>query len=336
MLFEKLSKQKAVTSDQPIKKRMRSPPHKERPVSSPRAAIRFRSGSSHRQNFTPYWVPSLHPIYGDNGVMWVPYQQSFHPGWGEPRRSALDRISSHTQDRWAPRQTGQGHLADPVRPPSTGGQTALPRREQFPPKKVYKPKIREEEFQDMDIDPERTTGLDIIQIGTMNVPVEGSGKRPVVPNDQVVTPTQKGSVANNHEASGSKSRPECFWPRWCPPGLTHTQRRKLQRLRLHEKREKELEKKRDEDFNSYSPTVPQGKEWRVKAATQTGAVKPPEGAVRPGDHAVRPGTTRNQPFANTYIWLQYGCFGCIWNQLHRSEVVDKWLQLERCNSPRQP
>jgi hypothetical protein len=47
-------------------------------------------------------------------------------------------------------------------------------------------------------------------------------------------------------------------------------------------------------------------------------------------------TTRNQPFANTYIWLQYGCFGCIWNQLHRSEVVDKWLQLERCNSLRQP
>jgi hypothetical protein len=45
-------------------------------------------------------------------------------------------------------------------------------------------------------------------------------------------------------------------------------------------------------------------------------------------------TTRNQPFANTYIWLQYGCFGCIWNQLHRSEVVDTWLQLERCNSLR--
>jgi hypothetical protein len=39
-----------------------------------------------------------------------------------------------------------------------------------------------------------------------------------------------------------------------------------------------------------------------------------------------PNTTRNQPFANTYIWLQYGCFGCIWNQLHRSEVVDKWLE----------
>jgi hypothetical protein len=50
-------------------------------------------------------------------------------------------------------------------------------------------------------------------------------------------------------------------------------------LRLREKREKELEKKRDEDFNSYRPMVPQGKEWRVKAATQTGAVKSLERAV---------------------------------------------------------
>jgi hypothetical protein len=45
-------------------------------------------------------------------------------------------------------------------------------------------------------------------------------------------------------------------------------------LRLHEKREKELEKEREEDFNSYRPMVPQGKEWRVKAATHTGAVQP--------------------------------------------------------------
>jgi hypothetical protein len=146
---------------------------------------------------------------------------------------------------------------------------------------MYKPKIREGEVQEMDIDPYRTTSLDIIQIGMMNVPIERSGKRPVVPNNQVVTPTQKGSVPNDHEASGSKSLPEYFLPRWCPPGLTHTQRRKLQRLRLREKREKELEKKRDEDFNSYMPMVPQGKEWRIKTTLRTEAVKPLEGAVQP-------------------------------------------------------
>jgi hypothetical protein len=65
---------------------------------------------------------------------------------------------------------------------------------------VYKPKIREEEVQEMDIDPERTTGLDIIQIGTISVPVE-SGKRQVALSNQVVTPIQKGSAANDHEAS---------------------------------------------------------------------------------------------------------------------------------------
>jgi hypothetical protein len=38
------------------------------------------------------------------------------------------------------------------------------------------PKIKEEEVQKMDINPERTTSLDIIQIGTMDVPIEKSGK----------------------------------------------------------------------------------------------------------------------------------------------------------------
>jgi hypothetical protein len=95
----------------------------------------------------------------------------------------------------------------------------------------------------MNIDLERTTSFDIIQIGTMDVPIEKSGKGPIVMNNQVVTPTQKGYVAaNDHEASGSKSRLEYFLPRWSPPGLTHTQRRKLQCLRFREKKKKELEK----------------------------------------------------------------------------------------------
>ena len=75
----------------------------------------------------------------------------------------------------------------------------------------------------MDIDSERTTDRDIIQIGTMDIPIEKGGKRPVVLDNQVMTYTQKRSVAaNDHEASGSKSHPEYFLPRWCPSGLTHT------------------------------------------------------------------------------------------------------------------
>jgi hypothetical protein len=102
----------------------------------------------------------------------------------------------------------QGQQVDPVRPPPTGGSTALLKKVRIPPKKVYIPKIREEEVHKMNINLERTTRLDIIQIGTMDVPTEKSGKGPIVLNNQVLTPTQKGSiVANDHEASGSKSRP---------------------------------------------------------------------------------------------------------------------------------
>jgi hypothetical protein len=162
---------------------------------------------------------------------------------------------------------------------------------------VYKPKIREEEVEKMDVDPERTTSQDIIQIGMMDVPVEKDSKRPVVLNNQVGTSTQKGSVAtSDHEASGSGSNSKYFLPRWCPPGLTHTQRTKLQRLRLREKKEKELEEQRDKIFNSYRPMVPQGKEWRAKTTPQAEAVKLPEEAVKPheavkpADQVVRPGS----------------------------------------------
>jgi hypothetical protein len=131
----------------------------------------------------------------------------------------------------------------------------------------------------------------------MDVPIEKDSKRPVVLNDQVGTFAQKGSVVtNDHEANGTGSNSKYFLLRWCPPSLTHTQRRKLQRLRLREKKEKELEEHRDKIFNSYGPMVPQGKEWRAKTTPQAEAVKPleeeikPPEAVKPADQAVRPGS----------------------------------------------
>jgi hypothetical protein len=150
----------------------------------------------------------------------VPYKQSFYPGWGGSRRLALDQISRPTRDRWTPRQSGQGHQDHPVRLTPIGGQTALHRKVQLSPKQVYKPKIGDEKVEERDVDPERTTSQDIIQIGTMDVSVGASA--------------QKGSVASDHEASGSGSNSKYFLPRWCPLGLTHTQRRKIQRLNLRE------------------------------------------------------------------------------------------------------
>jgi hypothetical protein len=101
----------------------------------------------------------------------MPYQQSFYPGRGGTRRSALDQISQPTRDRWTPRQSGQDHQDHPVRPPPIGGQTALRRKVQLSPKQVYKPKVRDEKVEEMDVDPKRTTSQDIIQIGTTTVPV---------------------------------------------------------------------------------------------------------------------------------------------------------------------
>jgi hypothetical protein len=106
-------------------------------------------------------------------------------------------------------------------------------------KQIYKPK-QKEEVQKMEFDPKRITGQDIIQIGSMDVPIGEDGKRPIVPNNKVVTSTPEVVAANDHEASGSSSNSKYFLPRWCPPGLTRTQRRKLQRLRFQEKRGKEL------------------------------------------------------------------------------------------------
>jgi hypothetical protein len=103
MLFDKYSKQKAVTSGHPRIKRGRH--HLPGQLSM--------GESSQRQHFTPAWTPSSsnspRPIYDDNGVMWVSYQQSFHPRRGGSRRPALDHISRPTQDHWTPCQSRQGH-----------------------------------------------------------------------------------------------------------------------------------------------------------------------------------------------------------------------------------
>jgi hypothetical protein len=61
-------------------------------------------------------------------------------------------------------------------------------------KQVYKPK-QKEEVQKMKVDPERTTCQDIIQIGSMGVPIREDGKRPIVPNSKVVTSTPEVEVA---------------------------------------------------------------------------------------------------------------------------------------------
>jgi hypothetical protein len=62
-------------------------------------------------------------------------------------------------------------------------------------------------------------------------------------------------------------------PRWCPPGLTHTQKCKLQCLWLAEMREKEQEKRRDEMFDEINPRTPRKQEWKRKRVHRSVAAK---------------------------------------------------------------
>ena len=90
---------------------------------------------------------------------------------------------------------------------------------------------------------------------------------------------QKLVLANDHVVSNinlkDQDKEKYFQPRWCPSGLTRTQKRWLQHLRRQEQKEKEAKKMRDEQFDKYRPRIPQGKVWQVKTADQpTGPVGP--------------------------------------------------------------
>jgi hypothetical protein len=56
-------------------------------------------------------------------------------------------------------------------------------------------------------------------------------------------------------------------PRWCPTGLTHTQKRRVQRLRASEIKEDISLKKRDELFSRDRPMMPPNMTWREKRIT---------------------------------------------------------------------
>ena len=67
---------------------------------------------------------------------------------------------------------------------------------------------------------------------------------------------QKSVLANDHKASSSSLANKYHQPRWCPLGLSHSQKRRLQRLRRQEQKEQEAKKLRDEHFNRYRSMVP--------------------------------------------------------------------------------
>ena len=82
------------------------------------------------------------------------------------------------------------------------------------------------------------------------------GDKPAASNESVLI-IQPRFSANDHEASTSKAKPrdtKYTQAKWCPPRLTKTKKRRLQRMRNQQKVEDEAEKWRDEYFDEIHPT----------------------------------------------------------------------------------
>ena len=95
----------------------------------------------------------------------------------------------------------------------------------------------------------------VLQIGNIKVVANEAGTRPMVLRKSVDASVQRPIVADDHEASsGNTTTSKYSQPRWCPSGLTRTQKRKLQRLRCQEKKGQEAKKLKARQFTK--PIIP--------------------------------------------------------------------------------
>jgi hypothetical protein len=89
---------------------------------------------------------------------------------------------------------------------------------------------------------ERTTSGDAIQFSTSQVRLNEKFDGLIIIDDQVDTVMEDAVSDRGEEKTHKVVDSKYLQPRWCPPGLSCTQKRKLQRLWLAEMREKEQEK----------------------------------------------------------------------------------------------
>jgi hypothetical protein len=105
----------------------------------------------------------------------------------------------------------------------------------------------------------RTTKKDIIKIGTADVIIQEDNEGPMIFGELANTTKQEDM------STIKTADPKYSMPRWCPAGLTRSQKRKLQRLRAKENQEKEAEKIFNDTHPQYPP--PQ-KKWRPKTVEE--------------------------------------------------------------------
>jgi len=131
--------------------------------------------------------------------------------------------------------------AAPVRPVTSDRSDRSHQRLGQAPVPRFEYRIKEKKGEQKPVaDPEKLKADVVIQIGEIKVPIKDMGKKSMDIDTSVDVPSQKPVMANDHEAGSRKSMADKYHqPRWCPSGLTRTQKRKLQRLRNKEKKEQE-------------------------------------------------------------------------------------------------
>jgi hypothetical protein len=161
-----------------------------------------------------------------------------YPAWGAPLSSIFDRLTPPVQDRLKAPQSGSRARAQqdcrttrtqrPIYP--GGGHTTTASN--------------------------RMTKGDFIKIGTTDVIIQEDDKGSMIFDESASTNKKENTSVNK------TINPKYSMPRWCPSGLTRSQKRKLQSLRAKEIKEKEAEKIFNDTHPQYPP--PQ-KRWRPKA-----------------------------------------------------------------------
>jgi hypothetical protein len=131
------------------------------------------------------------------------------PRLGAPQTSVFERLAPPVQDQLSAAQSGHQAQAQ------QDCQTTRPPRPTNPA------------GGHMPAATQRTTKKDIIKIGTADVVIQEDNKGPMIFGESANT-TKKDT------ATIKTADPKYSMPRWCPAGLTRSQKRKLQRLRAKE------------------------------------------------------------------------------------------------------
>jgi hypothetical protein len=256
-LLSKYVKKKAGPSDRPAK-RPCSPIHEQRqvrPIGPPHQSEEMKGHTVQLRPNIPTWTPPppypsmsypytyLPPPYVPN-QMWgmppYPFGMPQYPVWGAPQTSVFDRLAPPVQDRLSDAESDHQAQAQqdcrttrPPRPTNPAGGH-------------------------MPAATQRTTKKDIIKIGTVDVVIQEDNKGPMIFGESANT-------TKRDTATIKTADPKYSMPRWCPVGMTRSQKQKLQRLRAKESQEKEAKKIFNDTHPQYPP--PQ-KKWRPKAVEE--------------------------------------------------------------------